>query len=187
MSAPRRILLGIVTAAHGLKGEIVVKSFAEFPEDVAAYGPLFSEDGARSFALHVVNVTTKGVVARVKGVNDRTGAERLKGEKLYVDRAALPAAEDGAYYFEDLIGLAAVAADGAAIGTVVAVHDFGAGPLLEVALAARPGRTELLPFTDAVVPMVDLAAGKLTLVMPETIEVKPDAGDGPAADPASEV
>ena len=178
MSPPRRILLGVIIGAHGLRGEVVVKAFSELAEDVAAYGPLASEDGTKTFDLEVVNVTPKGVIARLAGVKDRTAAERLKGEKLYVDRDALPPPEDGEYYFEDLVGLAALAPDGTPLGKVAAVHDFGAGPLLEISLVAKPGRTELLPFTDAVVPSVDIAGGRLTVVMPAVTEVKPADGGG---------
>lgn len=174
MTAPRRILLGIITGAHGIRGDVVVKSFADVPEDIAAYGPLAAEDGRRTFTLDVVNVMPKGVVVRIEGVRDRNAAEALKGVKLFVSRDALPAAEPGEYYFEDLIGLDAFGPDGIALGSVVAMHDFGAGPLIEIALAAKPGRTELLPFTDAVVPAVDIPARRLTIVLPETTEAKPD-------------
>jgi 16S rRNA processing protein RimM len=170
MSEPRRILLGIITGAQGIRGEVVVKSFAEIAEDVAAYGPLASEDGRRTFTLQVVRVADKGVIARVAGVKDRNAAEALKGTKLFVDRSVLPAPEPGEYYFEDLAGLAAMNPAGEKIGSVKAAHDFGAGSILEVELAN--GKTEMLPFTDAVVPEVDIANGRVVVVMPATTEAR---------------
>lgn len=162
---PRPILLGEITGVHGIRGDVVVRSYAAAPEDIAAYGLLDDEGGRRAITLAVVRVTAKGVVARVAGVNDRSAAEKLKGVKLYVDRARLPEAENGAYYHYDLIGLAAVDPDGAPIGEIVAVHNFGAGDILEVRLAG--GRSsELLPFTDAVVPEVDIRAGRVVIAMP---------------------
>lgn len=161
----RRILLGHIAGAHGIRGDVVVKSYTEEPEDIAAYGPLQSEDGRRSFELTVVNVMAKGVIVRVKGVGDRNGAEALKGTALYVDRAKLPEADDGAYYHADLIGLAAHDADGTPVGRIVAVHNFGAGDLLELA-PAKGGKTELIPFTDACVPSVDIAGRRVVVVMP---------------------
>lgn len=175
MSEPRRILLGIITGAQGIRGEVVVKSFAEYAEDVAAYGPLTSEDGRRTFTLEVVRVADKGVIARIAGVKDRNAAEALKGTRLFVDRAALPAPEPGEYYFEDLIGLTAVDPAGERIGSVKAAHDFGAGSILEIELAN--GKSEMLPFTDAVVPEVDIANGRVVIVMPATTEAKPDEAD----------
>jgi 16S rRNA processing protein RimM len=157
----RRILLGRIAGAHGIRGEVLIKAFTERPEDVAAYGPL--DDGAgRTLAIEATRVTQKGVVARIAGVCDRTGAEALKGAALYVDRERLPAPEDGQFYHADLIGLTAVDAEGRTVGEVVAVYNHGAGDLLEVRLA-ESGKTELLAFTDAFVPAVDLAARRVVV------------------------
>jgi 16S rRNA processing protein RimM len=151
----RRILLGRIAAAHGICGEVLVKTFTERAQDIAAYGPL--EDGTgRTFKLKVVRVTPKGVVARIAGIADRNGAEALKGACLYVDRDRLPPPDDGQYYHADLIGLAAVDPDGRPAGEVVAVLNHGAGDILEIRLAGS-GKTELVAFTDAFVPEVDLA------------------------------
>ena len=161
----RRILLGHIAGAHGIRGDVVIKAYTEAPGDIASYGPLTSEDGRRQFELRVVNVTPKGVVARVKGVSDRNGAEALKGCALYVDRDRLPAAEDGAFYYEDLVGLQVFAPDGAEIGRITAVHNFGAGDLIEVAPPGG-GKSDMVPFTDACVPTVDIAGRRVVVVMP---------------------
>ena len=160
-----RILLGRITGAHGIRGEVVLRSYAAVPADIAAYGPLGDEAGARSFQLKVVRVSDKGVIARVAGVTDRNGAEALAGTDLYVARARLPKAAEGEYYHADLIGLAAVSPDGAAIGEVVAVQNYGAGDLLEIRLAGSP-KTELVPFKNAFVPTVDLVQRRVVVVMP---------------------
>ena len=171
---PKRILLGRIAGAHGIRGEVLIHAFTEPPENVAAYGPLIDKAGARTFEVEIVHVTTKGVVARLKGVADRNAAEALKGVALYVERDRLPPAVEGEYYHADLIGLAVVDGDGQRIGEVVAVQNYGAGDLLEIRLAdAR--QTELIPFTDAHVPEVDVAAKRVVVFMPTV------SGDAPSA------
>ncbi len=142
------------------------QSYASEPQAIAAYGPLESEDGTRRLEVSVVRVTPKGVVARIAGVHDRTAAEALKGLALYVDRARLPEAEEGEFYCADLIGLTAEDRDGRKIGTVVAVENYGAGDILELRLEGV-GKTELIPFTDAFVPVVDVAEGRVVVALPE--------------------
>jgi 16S rRNA processing protein RimM len=119
----------------------------------------------------VLRLTPKGaVVARVKGVTNRNAAEALKGRKLFIARAAMPEPEDeDDFYYSDLIGLTAVDADGNAMGELVAVHNYGAGDLLEIRLAATK-KTELIPFTKTVVPKINLPGRRLTVVMPVTVE-----------------
>lgn len=159
-SAASRICLGVVVGAKGLRGEVRVKSFTERPADVAAYGPLSTDDG-RTLALTVTGSAQGVVIARIKGVADRTAAEALKGVKLYVDRAVLPQTEDGTYYHADLVGLAAVLTSGEALGTITAVYNFGAGDMVEVEMA--DGRSELVPFSEAAIAGVDIGAGKVTI------------------------
>jgi 16S rRNA processing protein RimM len=159
--AARRILLGRIAGAHGIRGEVLIKAFTERPEDIAAYGPL--DDGSgRPLTVGVVRVTPKGVIARIAGVGDRNGAEALKGASLYVDRDRLPTPDDGEFYHADLIGLAAVDPHGRSLGEVVGVYNHGAGDLLELRLA-ETGKTELVAFTDAFVPEVDLAARRVVV------------------------
>jgi 16S rRNA processing protein RimM len=169
-----RILLGRIVAAHGVRGEVLVRSYADTPEAIGAYGPLAAPGAGRALELRVLRVTAKGVVARVAGISDRNAAEALAGTDLYVDRAQLPAAGEGEFYHADLIGLAAVAPDGGEVGRVVAVHNFGAGDLIEVALVDSR-RTEHIPFNDDFVPEVDLAEGRIVVVLPEPSE--PDADE----------
>jgi 16S rRNA processing protein RimM len=164
------ILLGRITGAHGIRGEVVIHSFAQRPEDIAAYGPLSDRAATRSFRLRVQRLTPKGaVIARVDGVVDRNAAEALKGVELYVARDRLPAPAEGEFYHADLIGLAAVAPDGAPLGEVVAVQSYGAGDLLEIRIPGRKD-TELIPFTNAFVPTVDIAAGRAVVILPPVAE-----------------
>jgi len=163
-----RICLGVVVGPHGVKGAVKIKAFTERPEQIAAYGPLGDDHGGGRFELTLVGPAKGGVVARIAGIEDRDAAAALKGRRLYVARGALPAPEDAEqYYHADLIGLAAERPDGTPLGRVRAVHDFGAGDVLELDLA-DPGKrgTVMVPFTRAVVPTVDLAAGRLVVDPP---------------------
>lgn len=177
----KRVLLGHVAAAHGIRGEVLVKTYTAAPADIASYGPLSDASGHRSFKLKVVRVTPKGVIVRIAGVADRNAAEALKGTALHVDRAAMGETAAGEYFYSDLIGLAAVAPDGTPLGTVKAVENFGAGDLLEIAFATS-GKTEFIAFTDANVPEVDVDGGRIVIVMPaddggrEEDEPKQDGG-----------
>jgi 16S rRNA processing protein RimM len=164
----KRILLGDIVAAHGIRGEVVLRSHTADPEAIAAYGPLSDEVGQRTFLIASAKATTKGVIARIKGVTTRNEAEALRGTKLYVSRNALPSPDDGDYYHEDLVGLTAVSPDGVTFGKVVAMQNFGAGDLVEIQLAGSK-LTEFIPFTDACVPSVDIAAGRMTIVMPQMV------------------
>lgn len=165
----RRVLLGEVSGAHGIRGHVIVRSYAADPRDIAAYGALETAEGKVLPKLSVVRVTDRGVIARFAGITDRNAAETFKGTQLWIARDRFPAAADGEYYHADLIGLDAVAPDGAEIGHVIAVENFGAGDLLEIRLKDSK-QTEYVPFTNAVVPEVDLTAGKLVVVMPEVLE-----------------
>jgi 16S rRNA processing protein RimM len=152
--------------AHGIRGEVVIHTYTAAPEDISTYGPLLDKSGAQSFRLRSARVTTKGgVVARLEGISDRNAAEALKGVELYVDRDKLPAAAEGEFYHADLIGLAAVDPQGKRLGEIVAVQNYGAGDLLEIRLTGA-GKTELIPFTEATVPEVDIAAGRVVVAMP---------------------
>jgi 16S rRNA processing protein RimM len=162
-----RILLGRIADAHGIRGEVLIHSYASAPDNIGAYGPLSDAAGARSFAIESARVTAKGVVARLEGIADRTAAEALKGTELYIDRDRLPDAGEDEFYHADLIGLAAIDPDGNPIGKIVAVQNFGAGDLLEIRVAGS-SRTELVPFTEASVPSIDLAARRAVVVLPPT-------------------
>ncbi len=173
----RRIVLGHISGAHGIRGEVLVKSYTEDAENIAAYGPLMDEKSGRVLSLKVVRVTPKGVVARIAGISDRNAAEELKGTRLVIERGRLPAADEDEYYHADLMGLAAVDGAGGAIGRVVAVSNFGAGDLLEIAPTGNK-KTELVPFTRAFVPKVDVAGGTVTIVLPVASEDDGEDGEG---------
>jgi len=154
-----------VVGAQGLGGVVRVKSFTANPADLAAYGPVV-DDAGRSLTLSVTGETRGVVLARIEGVKDRTQAEALKGARFYVSRDALPAPAEDEFYLADLVGLAAEREDGTALGRVKAVHDFGAGEVIEL---EGPGATVMLPFTRAVVPVVDLAGKRVVVVPPSVI------------------
>jgi 16S rRNA processing protein RimM len=166
---PRRILLGRIAGAHGIRGDVLIKTFTAAPENIGAYGPLSDESGTRMFRLESARATPKGVVARLQGVDDRNGAEALRGVALYIERDRLPEAADDEFYHADLVGLAAVSPDGKPAGEIIAVHNFGAGDLLEIRLAGS-SKTEFVPFTDEVVPEIDIAARRVVVVILKTDE-----------------
>ena len=172
MAAP--ICVARIGAAHGVRGAVKLWTFTEDPLAVQTYGPLITRDGSRQFEVASAREAKGHLVATLKGVATREEAERLNGIELYVARDKLPATDDDEYYHADLIGLAAVTAGGAPLGRVIAIHNFGAGDIIEI--APPHGPTLLLPFTNAVVPTVDLAAGRVVIELPEEIE-----GDAPTS------
>ena len=155
---------GVVVAAHGVQGLVRVKTFTETTEALDAYGPLFDADGKRTFELRVVEARETVAIARIKGVSDRNAAERMKGLMLYLRREALPEAEEDEFFHADLIGLTAEL-DGARIGEVKALFDYGAGDLIEIDLDAG-GAPLVLPFTEAAVPEIDLEEGVVRITPP---------------------
>ena len=185
-SNPIRILLGRIAGAHGIRGELIVHSYAEAPEDIAAYGPLSDTSETQKFALKVVRVTPKGVIVRVKGLTDRNAAEALKGTELYVARSQLPKTAEDEFYHSDLIGLAAVSPEGKAVGRVVTVQNFGAGDLIEIAIDGI-AKTEFVPFAGAYVPEVDIKGGRIVVRMPEGTDEDndDDAGEPEPSEPES--
>ena len=160
-----RVCLGAITGPHGVRGLVKIKPFTEVPEDVAAYGAVEDEAGRRRFSLRLTGTAKGQVIASIEGVADRDAALALKGERLYVDRSALPDPEDGSFYHADLIGLEVVTVGGDRLGNVAAMHDFGAGDVLEI--ARSEGGSVMLPFTEAVVPEVDLEGRRLVVDPPD--------------------
>jgi len=169
------ICVARIGAAHGVRGAVKLWTFTEDPLAVKAYGPLLTKDGARQFEVTSAREAKGHLVATLKGVSTREEAERLNGIELYIAREKLPGTDEDEYYHADLIGLAAVNAAGEPLGRVIAIHNFGAGDIIEI--APPQGATLLLPFTNAVVPTVDLAAGRVVIELPDEID-----GDGPSAD-----
>src|SRR5262249_12906564 len=158
-----RVLVARIGAAHGLRGEVRLWSFTEDPMAVKDFA-LESEDG-QAFTIEALRPARNFCVARLAGVADRTAAEALRNCKLYVARERLPQPEANEFYHADLIGLAAVATDGSALGTVLAIHNFGAGDVIQI--KPERGPTLLVPFTDSVVPPSDLAARRLVVNPPD--------------------
>ena len=170
MAAP--ICVARIGAAHGVRGAVKLWTFTEDPLAVRDYGPLTTKDGARQFEVAHVRAARDHLVATFKGVATREDAERLNGIELYIAREKLPETDDDEYYHADLIGLAAVNTADEPLGRVAAIHNFGAGDIIEI--APPHGPTLLLPFTNAVVPTVDLAGGRVVIELPQEVE-----GDGP--------
>jgi 16S rRNA processing protein RimM len=162
-----RVCVAQIGAAHGIRGEVRLHAFTEDAMAITAYGPLETEDGSQCLEIDGLRAAKDRLVARFKGVADRDAAERLRNLKLYVAREKLPAPADGeTFYHADLIGLAAKTSEGHELGSIIGVHNFGAGDLLEIRPAAG-GPTVLLPFTQDAVPAVDLAAGRVVVNAPE--------------------
>ena len=161
-----RVCVGAVAGAFGVKGEVRLKSFTAEPEDIAAYGPLETEDGAQRFEAQITGRAKGTLVARLSGIASKEAADALRGTRLYVDRDCLPAPDEDEYYHADLIGLEVYDTGGALLGTVKAVLNHGASDLLEI---QGPGlaSTVLLPFTLDAVPTVDLATRRIVADPPE--------------------
>jgi 16S rRNA processing protein RimM len=163
-----RFCVGAFAGAHGVRGLVKLKSFTAEPDAILRYRPLTDEEGGREFAVTLVSAGPgpKGdaFVAKVDGVNTREAAEALAGTRLYAPRASLPATDEDEFYHADLIGLAAETIDGKKLGKVAALHDFGAGDVLEIAIEG--GKSMLVPFTRAAVPQVDPAAGRVVVDPP---------------------
>lgn len=164
-TSQRLVLMGAILGAHGIKGEVKVKSFAAKPADIAEYGPLTDTKHKRSFELSIVGAAKGVLIGRIAGITDRNAAEVLKGVELFVDRDRLPAPKDPEeYYLADLIGLAAFDGKGAKLGEIVSVDNYGAGDLLLV--VPESGEGFVVPFAKAFVPVVDVKGGRVVLDLP---------------------
>lgn len=162
--ATRLVLIGRITGAHGIRGEVKLQSFTSDPGAIATYRPLQTDNGA-TIEIERMRPQKHGFIATLKGVGDRNRAEALAGTGLFVDRASLPAPGANENYVHDLVGLAVITRNGAGFGKVVDVVNYGAGDLLDI---ARAGEANILiPFSDAFVPEVDVAGGRLTINLPE--------------------
>ena len=165
---PPHICVARIGAPHGVRGAVKLWTFTEDPLAVKAYGPLATKDGARQFEVTHAREAKGHLVATLKGIATREDAERLNGVELYIAREKLPDTDEDEYYHADLIGLAAVTSADAPLGRVIAIHNFGAGDIIEI--APPQGTTLLLPFTNAVVPTVDLANGRVVIELPAEID-----------------
>ena len=163
-----RICVAKIGAAHGVRGEVRLWTFTQDPLAVASFGPLETGDGARRLTIKRIRAAKTHLVATLDGISTRDAAEQLNGVELFVAREKLPAPGDGEFYHADLIGLAAETTSGEALGKIVAMHNFGAGDIIEIAPASGPAI--MLPFSNAVVPVVDVAGGKVVIDKPAEID-----------------
>jgi 16S rRNA processing protein RimM len=167
-----RIRVARIGAAHGVRGEVKLWPFTEDPRAVADYGPLQTEDGGRTFEIESWRPAKDHLVARLKGVSDRNAAETLRNLDLFVPRNRLPPIEEpDTFYHADLVGLDAVTPDGAQVGTVHALHNFGAGDIIEI-MPVGNGEALMLPFNEMTVPKIDLEARQIVIVPPAEVEAK---------------
>ncbi len=166
MGTPRdQVLVGVIVGAHGIKGEVKLKSFTSDPASIGRYGPLQSSSG-QSFEITKLKAAKDDFIAALKNVNDRNEAETLKGVELFVSREKLPELKTHEAYAHDLMGLDVVLENGTTLGKLVAMPNFGAGDLLEVAVDGN-SETLLIPFTNAFVPQEDFSNGKIIVNLPE--------------------
>lgn len=179
-----KVCIAQIGAPNGVRGDVRVKLFSDDPASLTAYGVLHNADGRRSFTALSARPQKTVFIVRFAEITSRNEAESLNGTKLYIDRDALPDLDEEEFYYSDLIGLRTELEDGSDFGTILALHDFGAGELLEV--APKKGKSQLLPFTKEVVPSIDLASGKVVILPPEGLFDGDDAlergKEGQAAD-----
>lgn len=177
-----KVCVGQIVGAHGVRGAVKLKSFTEDPAAVVSYGALTDESGRRSFKIELLSMNKDLWLARVEGVTERNGADALRGVRVFVDRAALPVPGEEEFYHADLLGLRAELPDGTLFGTVLAIHDFGAGDMLELRLAgagADAGAgTTMVPFTRVVVPTVEVSRGRIVVNPPEGLFEEPERPGG---------
>jgi len=164
-----KVCVARIGAAHGVRGEVKLWSFTEDPAAVADYGPLETQDGSQRFEIEALRPGKDHFVARIAGIADRDAAEKLRNVDLYIPRARLPKIDEAdTFYHADLIGLKAVTQNGDEVGTVSAIHNFGASDVIEIKPPA--GDSLLMPFTDATVPEIDLGARRIVVVPPTESE-----------------
>jgi 16S rRNA processing protein RimM len=164
----REVFLAAIMGAQGLKGAVKVKLFTEAPQAIPSYGPLRDAQG-RKYEITAFRAAKPGeAVISFAGIDNRTAAEALKGVELFVEREALPATAEEEFYHADLIGLEAQDSEGRVLGKVVAIHNYGAGDVVEI---IRPDSDSvLLAFTRETVPTIDIAGGRIVVAVPEDDE-----------------
>lgn len=163
----KMVCMAMITTAHGVKGQVKVKSWTKEPKDFASFSCLYNSNGDVEFKVKIVGQIKEDFIVSIEGVNDRNKAEALRGTKLFVKRSMLPELAQGQFYHTDLVGLMAKTSDGKELGRVKAVYNFGAGDMLEIG-----DLVDYLPFTNKVVPEVDIENGFILINMPEFVEVK---------------
>lgn len=168
----RRVCVAQIGAAHGLKGEVRLRSFTQDPPAFAQYGPLETED-RKPLEIESMRPDKDAFVIRFRGIADRNAAEALRDVRLYVDRDRLPPADDGEFYHADLVGLVATTTSGELFGDVIGIHNFGAGDIIELKIAGS-GETLMLPFNEKTIPVVDIPGGRIVVDPPDEIIAKDD-------------
>lgn len=163
----RLIEMGVFSVPHGIRGQVKLRSFTSNPDDITAYGPLQDSHG-QTYSINITGQAGDMLIASVEGVMDRNAAERLKNITLFLPRSALPKPKKGEYYYEDLKGLEVVTKDGAQYGTILSIHDFGAGTLVNIGLAK--GGEEFMPFSAAIFPEIDIEAGRAVIDPPAIVK-----------------
>ena len=167
--------MGMIVSPQGIRGHFKVKPFTATPKSLSAYGPVTTDNGQR-LTLQILSVNSKGLaIVRAKGMDTRDAAEALRGVTLYVARESLPKPNDGEFYHADLLGMVVKTQDGAPLGNLLAIHDFGAGEVAE--LAPSKGSTIMVPFGGDRLIAVDMAAKELCLSVPEGLFDDITAGD----------
>ncbi|MGB1539596.1 MAG: ribosome maturation factor RimM [Rickettsiales bacterium] len=164
------VAVGVITGAHGIRGQVKIRSFTSNPHDIVAYGALMNKTGSKRFDLKINSETKHGLVATIKGITDRNAAELLKGQELFVDKTRMPEPDDEEFYYEELVGLEARSPEGVVLGEVLGVYDFGAGDVVEIKLVS--GKQELFPFTHAIFPEINTQQGFVVANLPEIVEAK---------------
>ena len=160
------VVLGTIVGVHGVGGMVKLKSFTQEPYAIGDYGPLLLGDTGRRLEIIELLPHKELFRARIKGIDDRSAAEALKGFELKTERSVLPPVEEDEFYFADLIGLAVKLNDDRVVGKIVDVVNFGAGDLLEIEFDGH-NKTELLAFDEATVPVVDMSAGFVVVIPPD--------------------
>jgi 16S rRNA processing protein RimM len=172
--ADDRILIGVVSTAHGLRGDVKVKSYLAEAETLKSLARVVTGDG-QELALAKVHIAGASVRVHFTGIDDRTAAEALRGQPLFIDRVALPAPDGADYYHADLLGCRVVDENGNALGTVTALYDFGAGDIVEFG-------AHMVPFTEEFVPVVDLETRQLTVRLPVYTDAEPEPSPDQVSD-----
>ena len=160
-----KICVGVILGAHGIRGQVRLRSLTDDPESIFKYKPLTSEDGQREFRIKRQGISRDDYIASITGVDDRNASEALQGTKLWVDSKKLPKPKKGEFYEKDLVGLNTVDAAGKPYGKILTVHDYGAGTFFEIGTNKKD--SFMLPFTDACVTEIDAEGGKVTITVPE--------------------
>lgn len=164
------VAVGIFVGAHGIKGQLKLRSYTAIPEDILAYGALLNKEGTKRFELNLDGATKHGLIVSLKGLKDRNAAELLKGTEVFADRAHMPEPDEEEFYYDQLIGLEVRDSEGKNLGKITALYDFGAGDIIEI-LLADSAKKEMYPFTRQNFPAIHIDEGFIRADLPEVLEV----------------